>query len=82
MLSGQTLYYSGNATLDAIAAGSGAATLWQSAEWFALLGLALLFTVLRTWARVTISTARGLGWDDCIAWVALVSLCGALRVLV
>lgn len=65
--------YTGNATLDAIAAESGAATLKEAAEWFVLLGLALIFTVLRTWARVSISTVRGLGWDDGIAWIAMVS---------
>lgn len=67
--------FTGNATLDAIAAESGAATLTQAAEWFVLLGIELLFIIMRTWARISLSTLQGLGWDDFIAWVGLVSVC-------
>lgn len=63
----------GNATLDAVAVASGAATPSLVIEWAVLLGVAVLFTSLRTYARARVSGLRGFKWDDYLVWMALVS---------
>lgn len=60
----------GNATLDAVAAYSGGATTIEVVEWAVLLGIVLMFTILRTYARASVSGIRGLGWDDGLVWLA------------
>lgn len=60
----------GNATLDEMAAVSGAATPRLVMEWAILLGVAFVFSCLRTYARVKVNGIRGLGWDDYLGWVA------------
>lgn len=67
---GQT---TGNATLDAVAIASGAATMSLVIEWAILAGVALFFTSLRTFARARVMGLRGFKWDDFLVWVALVS---------
>lgn len=61
----------GNSTLDAIALESGAATPDRVVEWAVLFGVAVLFTILRTYARARISGWRRLSWDDALVWVAV-----------
>lgn len=67
---GQT---TGNATLDALAIASGAASMSLVIEWVILAGIALFFTSLRTFARARVMGLRGFKWDDFLVWVALVS---------
>lgn len=64
----------GNATLDAVAWASGAATPSLMMEWIILFSIALFFTGLRTYARARISGLRGFQCDDYLVWVALVSV--------
>lgn len=63
----------GNATLDAVAIASGAATTSLVIEWAVLVGVAFFFTGLRTFARARVSGLRGFKWDDFLVWIALVS---------
>lgn len=65
----------GNATLDAMAVASGAATTSLVIEWAVLFGIALFFTGLRTYARARVSGLRGFKLDDFLVWMALVSSC-------
>lgn len=60
----------GNATLDEVAAYSGGATTIEVIEWAVLLGIVLIFTILRTYARAAVSGIKGLSWDDALVWLA------------
>lgn len=51
---------------------SGAATQADIIEWFILLGVVLIVTGLRTYARISTMGLSNLGWDDILVWVALV----------
>lgn len=62
----------GNATLDAIAIVSGGASRELVLEWGILFGLVVVFTGVRTYARMRISGFRGLRWDDYLVWMAVV----------
>lgn len=71
----------GNATLDAVGAASGAATVELAVEWIAYLVIIIVITALRTYARASIPGRSGFGWDDYLVWIAVVSLalfCSAL----
>lgn len=65
--------YTGNVTLDAIAQVSGAALPSRAVEWWLLIGVAFVFTCLRVYGRIHVSGVRGLGWDDYLACIAVVS---------
>ncbi|POS81010.1 hypothetical protein DHEL01_v200583 [Diaporthe helianthi] len=62
----------GNATLDAVGAVSGATTAELAIEWIVYLVLIILITALRTYARASIPGRRGFGWDDYLVWIAVV----------
>lgn len=64
----------GNATLDAVGAASGAATLELAIEWIAYLVIIIIITALRTYARASIPGRSGFGWDDYLVWIAVVRL--------
>lgn len=64
----------GNATLDAVGAASGAATVELAVEWIAYLVIIIVITALRTYARASIPGRSGFGWDDYLVWIAVVSL--------
>lgn len=64
----------GNATLDAVGAASGAATVELAVEWIAYLVIIIIITALRTYARASIPGRSGFGWDDYLVWIAVVSL--------
>lgn len=64
----------GNATLDAVGAASGAATLELAVEWIVYLVIIIVITALRTYARASIPGRSGFGWDDYLVWIAVVSL--------
>jgi hypothetical protein len=63
----------GNETLDAVGAASGAATVELAAEWVVYLVLIIVITALRTYARASIPGRGGFGWDDYLVWIAVVS---------
>jgi hypothetical protein len=63
----------GNATLDAVGAASGAATIALAVEWIAYLVIIIVITALRTYARASIPGRSGFGWDDYLVWIAVVS---------
>lgn len=65
--------YTGNATLDAIAQVSGAALPSRAVEWWLLIAFGFVFTCLRVYGRIHVSGVRGLGWDDYLACIAVVS---------
>ncbi|KAK7715715.1 hypothetical protein SLS63_011303 [Diaporthe eres] len=62
----------GNATLDAVGAASGAATVELAVEWIAYLVIIIVITALRTYARASIPGRSGFGWDDYLVWIAVV----------
>lgn len=68
----------GNATLDAVGAASGAATVELAVEWIAYLVIIIVITALRTYARASIPGRSGFGWDDYLVWIAVVSLIHSL----
>lgn len=71
----------GNATLDAVGAVSGATTAELAIEWIVYLVLIILITALRTYARASIPGRRGFGWDDYLVWIAVVSMVVLPRLL-
>lgn len=62
----------GNATLDEIALLSGAATPELVTEWGVLLGVVMVVSILRTYARMDVNGFRGLSWDDLLVWIGVI----------
>lgn len=62
----------GNATLDAVAVISGGASPELVLEWEILLGLVLVVTGVRTYARAKVNGLEGLRWDDYLVWIGVV----------
>ncbi|PSR83420.1 hypothetical protein BD289DRAFT_370042, partial [Coniella lustricola] len=61
----------GNATLDEIALSSGGGTPIRLVEWSVMFGVAVVMTVLRTYARTSKNGWNGMAWDDHLVWLAL-----------
>lgn len=62
---------SGNATIDEAAVVSGGASPELVMEWGILLGVVLVVSALRTYARWMVNGFRGLSWDDLLVWIAV-----------